>query len=445
MSAKIGKKQKFGDWELMKPLGEGGNGVVWLARNSKGDLGAIKILSKFKGKSKRKVYERFKGEVSILSAHQDIRGLLPILDYSLPESLGEEYPWYVMPVAQPLADHLQGKTLEATVQSMIDIGRTMTELHEMGISHRDLKPANLFVMNGDFCVGDFGLADFPDKPDLTSSDERIGAAWTIAPEMKRKGDKSNGMPADVYSLSKTLWILLTGIREGFDGQYDPESVNGLQKFELKRPIEHEMRFLSHIPRVYTKPLDDLLRTCTSDNPSERLSMIEFVDRLESWIEVLQDFRKRNSLQWQDVHLRFFPYEVPNQAVWTNIETIVQILDYLGSVDGLNHMFFPDGGGLDMLGARLGTEEGTIELICGEEKAHIVKPRRLIFENLGFDWEWNYFRLETGGLEPTGVGAPYRGWEHLVEIEPLEYIELSYWYEGEYHGKNYRSVPGESLA
>jgi serine/threonine-protein kinase len=435
MATKIGKKRKFGDWQLVRLLGEGGNGVVWLAKNLKsGEFRAIKILSKLKGKSKEKVYERFKGEVKILSEHQDVEGLLPILDYFLPDDLGEEFPWYVMPVAQPLTEYLQGKTFEATVLAIIEIGKTFIQLHRRGISHRDVKPANLLVLGSNYCVGDFGLADFPNKVDLTSTDERIGAVWTIAPEMRRKGNKSSGRPADVYSLAKTLWILLTGVSEGFDGQYDGESVNGLQNFELKRPLEYEMRFLGEIPPVYTKPLDDLLRVCTSDNPSERPSMREFVKRLNLWIETLQDFKKRNSLQWRDVHLRFFPNIVPDRAIWTDLEKIVQVLNYLGSIDNLNHMLFPDGGGMDMIGARLGMEEGTIDLIVEEKIGLIVKPKRLIFENLGFDWEWNYFRLETGGLEPTGIEEPYRNCEHLVEIRPMEYNEHRFWDEGEYRGE-----------
>jgi serine/threonine protein kinase len=434
MSTKLAKGQRFGDWELIKLLGEGGNGFVWRARNSRGDTGAIKILSKLEGNRKLKAYERFKGEVRIHREYQDLEGLLPILDSFLPEEIDELPPWYVMPVAQPLVKYLQGQSLEATVQAIMEIGKTLAQLHERGVSHRDIKPANLLVLDDRCYLGDFGLADFPDKPDLTRSDERIGAVWTIAPEMRRKGDKSNGAPADVYSLSKTLWILLTGIKEGFDGQYDPESVNGLKNIDLKRPIEYEMQYFGSIPSVYTKPLDDLLRACTNDDPSERPSMIEFVEELGSWIELLQDFKKRNPLQWRDIHLSFFPNVVPNQAVWTDLEAIVQVLDHLGSIHGLNHMLLPYGGGMDLKGARSGMEEGTIELIIDERIAYIVRPKRLMFENFRFDWEWNYFRLETGGLEPTGIVGPSRGREELVEIEPLEYIERGYWDEGEYCGQ-----------
>src|SRR2546426_8353073 len=107
---RITKGQLFGDWKLIRFLGQGGNGFVWLAVNSKTEQGAIKILAKMNGKNKDKVYSRFRDEVKIVRANEDVEGLLPIVDFFLPDEVKGELPWYVMPVAQPLEKYLVGKS-----------------------------------------------------------------------------------------------------------------------------------------------------------------------------------------------------------------------------------------------------------------------------------------------------------------------------------------------
>ena len=284
----------------------------------------------------------------------------------------------------------------------------------------------LVVKDDQYFLADFGLVDYPDKADLTSIAEQIGPKWTIAPEMKRNSNRADGKPADVYSLAKTLWILLTGQKYGFEGRYDPNSVNGLSNFGLTEPERDNMTFADKAPSLFTTPLDDLLRASTDDEPSKRPPIDEFVERLSLWVEVYKDFRKRNPLQWRDVQARLFPIAPPQRAIWDDITTIAEILDYLGDVNNLNHVLLPGGGGLDLLGAKLGLEPGTIELNLNAGIVYIVKPRRLLFENFSFDWEWNYFRLEPAQVAPIGIGYVSRGTERMVEIAPLKYISLDEW-------------------
>lgn len=428
------KGQLFGRWRLMEFLGEGGNGFVWSAQDSEGNQAAIKILAKLEGRSS-KVYERFKHEVNIVQKNQDIDGILPVSDFYLPDEIHDEHPWYAMPVAQTLENKLTGKNVEDVVNIIIQIGETLRQLHDKGISHRDIKPANILVL-GDRCyIGDFGLADYSDKVDLTSSGEQIGAKWTIAPEMKRDGNRADGKCADVYSLAKTLWILLTGQKLGFDGQYDPNSVNGLSRFELSLPEDPRYSFRKS-PPVYLGSLEDLLIDSTNDYPSERPTMKEFLERLHEWVGTYRIFKRRNPLEWRDVQLKLFPFSVPQRVIWGSNDQIIQVLNLLGSIDNLNHMFLPKGGGMDMLGASLGNEKNTIELVIGERHVYVVRPKRLIFESFGLDWEWNYFRLESGDLESikNDNSGQKHVYEELVEIEPGHYIDRAYWDEGEYNGR-----------
>lgn len=428
------KGKKFGKWKLIRFLGEGGNGFVWLAQDGERNHAAIKILAKLEGRSS-KVYDRFKLEVETVSKNQDINGILPIVDAYLPEEIKSTAPWYAMPCAQTLASFLENKNVEDVVKGIVEIGETLSSLHARGISHRDIKPENILVMDGKWFLGDFGLVDFEDKPEFTGTGEQIGAKWTIAPEMKREGVRADGRLADVYSLAKTLWILLTGQKYGFEGQYNPDGLNGLSRHKIIIPKNYGYLY-QKTPPIYLRYLDNLIRESTSDDPYGRPRMGEFVVRLKEWISIYKDFKKRNPLEWRDQQLELFPYSVPQRVIWEKPDEIVQILNLLGAVDNLNHMFLPEGGGMDLIGARLGLEDKTIEMVIDEKKVYIVHPKRLLFESFDYDWEWNYFRLESNYLEPLLEKdfAQEYFFEELVEIGPQYFISREYLDEGEYNGQ-----------
>jgi serine/threonine-protein kinase len=95
------------------------------------------------------------------------------------------------------------------------------------------------------------------------------------------------------------------------------------------------------------------------------------------------------------------------------------------------MFFPNGGGMDLDGAALFHEPGTIEIRAGFPV--VVKPRGLSFHYFGPESiGWAYFRLETGGLRPTGVYQNVQGiCEEVTELEPGRYVERGVWDAGYY--------------
>src|SRR5699024_5316238 len=112
--------------------------------------------------------------------------------------------------------------------------------------------------NGNYCFGDFGLVDYPDKEDLTATRESVGPRNTIAPEMKNDAKNSDGKKADVYSLAKTLWMLLTKSPYGFEGTYDESSkIMGLNKF---------------YPNQHLVELNALLYDSTREEPDLRPTM-----------------------------------------------------------------------------------------------------------------------------------------------------------------------------
>ena len=163
----------------------------------------------------------------------------------------------------------------------------------------------------------------------------------------------------------------------------------------------------------------------------------FLERLREWLRVSREFPEHNPLQWIEVQTRLFPIAAPTRAVWKQTADILSILNVLGETSNLNHLFFPDGGGLDLERAvRSPREHGCIELIT-DGLANIVRPVRLFFEAFHDDPEWNYFRLETGALEPSGLYSGIqerRLHEELTDVGREFYADRSCWDSGEYDGR-----------
>ena len=88
------------------------------------------------------------------------------------------------------------------------------------------------------------------------------------------------------------------------------------------------------------------------------------------------------------------------------------------------MFFPDSGGLDLTDVTISHEDNCLELICNGA-IYVVKPTRLFFEFINSEYEWNYFILETGPLEPHSENLRNDAYfEELAELSPLDYRSLS---------------------
>ncbi|QWH96979.1 protein kinase domain-containing protein [Bacillus mycoides] len=398
MKKEFKKGQVFGSWTLIQFINGGGNGEVWLTESEKGEKFAIKLLKKLTNVA----YHRFVDEVETIKNNSDVKGILEIKDHYLPKDQ-KETAWYVMPLAQSITDYIKSFEAEQIVDVILSIAETLKSLHERGISHRDIKPGNMLVFEDQVCLTDFGLVDYPEKLDLTHKGEMVGPKWTMAPEMKRDPKNANPMLADVYSLGKTLWILLTKEDKGFEGQYLYGSINELKRYQ---------------PLIYTNPLDNLIFTCTDNDPTKRPNIQSFIIRLKEWKKLNRDFESRNKRQWTELQESLFPTALPKRVIWENIHDIVKVLNIIGSINDLNHMFYPSGGGNDLKGAKLSHEQGQIELDTGF--AEIIKPKRLIFESFDYDPQWNYFRIETESFPPSSV-YNYDNWHHpyeyLLELQP----------------------------
>lgn len=429
----------MGEYKIMRRMDGGGNANVFVAENARGEEVAIKILREETGNGKkaekrnRKKRIRFKIETEMVVGIQDeIKGVIPIFSYGLPDEKTKKY-WYAMPIAIPLEDKLKEvKSLEDKVNCVLELARTLEALHKKDIVHRDIKPKNIYFYNGKYCLGDFGLVDYPEKRDLTSLQEAVGPKATMAPEMRYNAKNADGKKADVYSLAKTLWIVLTGVDHGFEGRYEEDdAIIGLRN-DKRYKKEHLVE------------LEVLLKQATEYDPSLRPSMETFVTTLEKWLEIVSDFQKSNYSEWKYLQNRLFPKTVPLHAEWGDIDSIIKILNDIGSMPGLNHMFLPTGGGQDVESAKYANEDGCICLVAGGCN-YIFKPHRLELENYGKrDYRWSYFRLQLESIEPIFNTIYEDCREALIEDFPGHYIESNLASYGRYDDgtefpKGYRQV------
>lgn len=147
-----------------------------------------------------------------------------------------------------------------------------------------------------------------------------------------------------------------------------------------------------------------------------------------------DFKEKNTHDWEKVISEIFPEGIPQSYCWTDREEIINILNIIGSIHNLNHMFFPTGGGLDLTGSKNSFEKDCIELLTGG-LYDLIKPSVLMFEKISENLDWSYFRIETHQLDPSGVYEKIDGnYEEVTELEPNIYVDRSVWDQNEFKGK-----------
>ena len=212
---------KLGPYEIQSPLGAGGMGEVYRARDSvlKREV-AIKVLSSLVSPDPGRL-RRFEQEAqaaaalnhpNILAVHQ--LGTFAGAPYLVSELLeGDTLRQQLVRGPQPVR-----KALDYGVQ----IARGLAAAHEKGIIHRDLKPENLFVTkDGRIKILDFGLAKLThrepasDDNDVTLTDgsERCAVMGTVgymSPEQVR--GEATDHRADIFAFGATLYEMLTGKR-----------------------------------------------------------------------------------------------------------------------------------------------------------------------------------------------------------------------------------------
>jgi serine/threonine-protein kinase len=205
-----GPPAAFGKYELLRELGRGGMGVVYLARQT--DLDRVVALKMILGShlATPEQVERFLAEAR---AAARLRHPSVVQVYEAGEANGQPYFTMQYVEGRGLNDVLarDRPAVETAVRLLIDVARAVAYLHGQGLIHRDLKPANVLVDgDGRPYLTDFGLAKALEGDNhLTSTGAILGTPSYLAPE-QAAGSKDVGPRSDVYSLGAILYECLTG-------------------------------------------------------------------------------------------------------------------------------------------------------------------------------------------------------------------------------------------
>ncbi|MBK9385671.1 MAG: protein kinase [Planctomycetes bacterium] len=287
--------RNLGRYRLLRSLGRGGQGEVWLAEDPRLERRvALKILHTWSAASPQ-AFARFRREAMIAS-RLDHPGICTVYESGIEQGL----PYFAMRFVEgeSLAQRIAAQrarwldqrardasttptskaelpTLLATLESA---ARAVHAAHEAGVVHRDLKPANIVVTaSGQPVLLDFGLArDLEsDASSLTHTGEIFGTPDYMAPEQVNGKIADIDARTDVYALGATLFECLT-LRRPFSGA----TRDALYHAILHAAPPNLRKLVPHAPR----DLEVIVQTALEKDPARRyrsaLELAEDLSRLQ---------------------------------------------------------------------------------------------------------------------------------------------------------------------
>jgi serine/threonine-protein kinase len=228
--------------ELVRPLGEGGMGKVWVAHHHGLDAEvAVKFVSAdFESAS---AASRFKREAA-LSAKIKSPHVVKTFDYGVTE---DGLPYIVMELldGESLGDRLQrlGRLVPRDVALVVSqTAQVLEEAHELGVVHRDVKPDNIFLIEAGYELFvkllDFGIAKqttMLDVASVTDTGAIVGTPEYMAPE-QLLSPKSADWRADMWALGVLAYRALIGVVP-FSGETLPSLSMAICNADFKLPSE----------------------------------------------------------------------------------------------------------------------------------------------------------------------------------------------------------------
>jgi serine/threonine protein kinase len=253
--------QKFGAYQLIRPLGQGGMGAVYEAEETdSGRRVALKVLSQaLDSKEARQRFLR-EGRLAASVNHpnsvyifgteevegQPVIAMELVTGGTLQERVAQKGP---MPVAD-------------AVEAILHVISGLEAAAALGVLHRDVKPSNCFIeADGMVKIGDFGLSKSTSgrgETELTVADSFMGTPAFSSPEQLR-GDTLT-VASDIYAVGVTLYYLLTAHLP-----FESENMVRLLAMALEKPPDPPQKWRPEIPA----PLNKIVLRCLAKQPAQR--------------------------------------------------------------------------------------------------------------------------------------------------------------------------------
>jgi Tol biopolymer transport system component len=265
---------KLGPYEILAPVGEGGMGEVYRARDTRLNRSvAVKVLPEDIASDPDRM-RRFEQEARTVAAlnHPNI---LAVYDVGVQD--GRPYLVTELLEGETLRERLDRGPLplRKALETALQIAHGLSAAHERGIVHRDLKPENIFLTkDGHTKLLDFGLAKaqamaasgnisaITMQTVQTEPGMVMGTAPYMAPEQVR--GQNVDYRADIFSFGAVLYEMLCGKR-AFDGDASVEIMTAILKSE---PAEIDLQQTRISPA-----LDRIVRHCLEKDPADRFQSV----------------------------------------------------------------------------------------------------------------------------------------------------------------------------
>jgi len=242
------------DYELLKRIGQGSYGDVWLARGVTGLYRAVKVVWRERFDSAEPYEREFRGLREFAAFSQKAEGQMALLHIGRNDAAGFFY--YVMELAD---DANAGRLLDPSnyvpltlkewrlrrravpapevIQAGVELATALAALHAAGLVHRDIKPSNAILVNGKAKLADIGLVSAAHQ-----AHTYIGTMGYVPPE-------GPGSPAaDVWALGRVLYELATGL----EGDQFPKLPDKLES----RADRKELLALNEVLLRASAPVDE---------------------------------------------------------------------------------------------------------------------------------------------------------------------------------------------
>ena len=291
---------KLGPYEIQSPLGAGGMGEVYRARDTRLDRTvAIKVLPSHLSDDPQ-LKQRMEREAKAISALQHAN-ICTLYDIGTQDGTGFLVMEYLE--GQTLAERLAKGPLplDQVLKIGTEIAQALEKAHQQGIIHRDLKPANIMLNKAGAKLMDFGLA----KPEMSISSQAVGPFTPSTPTMNLASLTSAASPltqegsivgtfqymapellqgaeadarSDLFSFGCVLYEMITG-RRAFEGKSQLSVFSAI--------LEKDPEPISASQPLAPPMLDRVVCACLAKDPADRIQSAHDVAMDLSWVDSLR--------------------------------------------------------------------------------------------------------------------------------------------------------------